>query len=585
MNRRIIAMLIACALLLALVPSAALADGVAKRTVYLTVATNSVPVVTPLDGTPAARLKMTVPYFDLALYGLEKFYRLEAESFANGGAYKEDGKLIEIPTVLHAFIYATERYYLGLDEDDCGKGALKPYMGVYDGYDCIEPAAEGSYTTLFGDTGSVSSWDGNAPMFAFGGSPTSGWVKGFWGLTENLMYGVNGMSAFMAQNKNASADYILLENGMEITVAHSDNWDFYNTGYYGALDHDSYSALVGQPMTVKVTGINYGLCMNMDGTPMEWVDLSNQYIMAIDANHKGTITSTPVFMGMTDGSGEATITFTQPGTYKIITLDEYYGDYNASGTSPAVATVYVKEAAVPATGMSLNATARAMGPGEVYKLEPTFTPEDATITSVTWTTSKADVVYVNTDGTLYGKGEGEATVTCTAVDNSGNTLTATCAVTCSANKPVHSVELTPSTLEMNVGDTYELGKGVVVKPDDANNKTFTFKSSDASIVSVGQFGKLTANAPGTATITVTTADGGYTDECVVTVTGGAAVVPGDLNGDGSVTVQDVQAMFAIALGGTAPEGFDEAFADVYGDDGVVTVQDVQYAFALALAGN
>ena len=191
------------------------------------------------------------------------------------------------------------------------------------------------------------------------------------------------------------------------------------------------------------------------------------------------------------------------------------------------------------------------------------------------------MVYVNSDGTLYARGEGEATVTCTATDSSGNTLTATCEVSCSANKPVYDVELAVHELEMEVGDTFELGEGLVIKPDDANNKTVTYKSSDTNVVIVRQNGKLEAVSAGEVTITVTTADGGYTDTCVVTVTGSAAV-PGDLSGDGIVGIDDTQAIFALALDGEVPEGFDASCADVSGD-GEVDLIDVQMALNLALA--
>jgi len=44
-----------------------------------------------------------------------------------------------------------------------------------------------------------------------------------------------------------------------------------------------------------------------------------------------------------------------------------------------------------------------------------------------------------------------------------------------------------------------------------------WSSSDTAIAAVDDSGKITAVAPGEATITVTTADGGFTAACVVTV--------------------------------------------------------------------
>ena len=63
-----------------------------------------------------------------------------------------------------------------------------------------------------------------------------------------------------------------------------------------------------------------------------------------------------------------------------------------------------------------------------------------------------------------------------------------------------------------------------VTPDDATNKAITWTSSNTSVATVAQTGKVTAKAAGTATITATTADGGFTATCDVTVTDGSSTV-------------------------------------------------------------
>lgn len=56
------------------------------------------------------------------------------------------------------------------------------------------------------------------------------------------------------------------------------------------------------------------------------------------------------------------------------------------------------------------------------------------------------------------------------------------------------------------------------EPDNATDKTVTWTSSDPAVATVDANGKVTAVAAGSATITATTADGGFTDTCEVTVT-------------------------------------------------------------------
>ena len=59
-----------------------------------------------------------------------------------------------------------------------------------------------------------------------------------------------------------------------------------------------------------------------------------------------------------------------------------------------------------------------------------------------------------------------------------------------------------------------------VTPDDATNKNVTWSSSDASVATVNANGLVSGIKAGTATITVTTDDGGFTASCEVTVVKG-----------------------------------------------------------------
>ena len=70
-------------------------------------------------------------------------------------------------------------------------------------------------------------------------------------------------------------------------------------------------------------------------------------------------------------------------------------------------------------------------------------------------------------------------------------------------------------LSMKVGATETLTP--VFTPTEPSEKTVTWTSSDETVATVEQNGKVTAVGLGTATITVLTKDGGYTDTCTVTV--------------------------------------------------------------------
>lgn len=78
------------------------------------------------------------------------------------------------------------------------------------------------------------------------------------------------------------------------------------------------------------------------------------------------------------------------------------------------------------------------------------------------------------------------------------------------------VGLAPSALALTVGQEAQLSATVV--PSGATNKSVTYSSSDTGTATVTSGGKVKGIAAGTATITVTTAVGSYTDTCAVTVT-------------------------------------------------------------------
>lgn len=86
--------------------------------------------------------------------------------------------------------------------------------------------------------------------------------------------------------------------------------------------------------------------------------------------------------------------------------------------------------------------------------------------------------------------------------------------------PVTAVTLEPEKIELAVGESEQLK--ATVKPDNATNVALTWTSSNAGVASVDENGKVTAQAPGTATITVQSQDDpAITDTCEVTVTGKA----------------------------------------------------------------
>lgn len=143
-------------------------------------------------------------------------------------------------------------------------------------------------------------------------------------------------------------------------------------------------------------------------------------------------------------------------------------------------------------------------------LTPSITPSNATVQTVAWSSSDGSVVSVSTDGTVRAVNPGSATVTVTT-DEGGHS--AGCDITVIAS--VTGVSLSSTTL--TVGEEYSETLDATISPSNATNSAVTWSSSNTSVATVSSGGVVTGVAAGTATVTVTSVDGSYTDTCTVTV--------------------------------------------------------------------
>jgi Bacterial surface proteins containing Ig-like domains len=190
--------------------------------------------------------------------------------------------------------------------------------------------------------------------------------------------------------------------------------------------------------------------------------------------------------------------------------------------------VTVTNPAVPVQSVSLDKTTLDLNVGENATLVATVLPENADDKTVTWTSSNTAVATVDATGKVTAVAAGEAVITVTTTDG-GKTATCTVTVTNPA-VPVQSVSLDKTTLDLNVGENATLVATVL--PENADDKTVTWSSSNTTVATVDATGKVTAVAAGEAVITVTTTDGSKTATCTVKVNDKEANHPGDPIGEG-----------------------------------------------------
>ena len=81
---------------------------------------------------------------------------------------------------------------------------------------------------------------------------------------------------------------------------------------------------------------------------------------------------------------------------------------------------------------------------------------------------------------------------------------------------VTSISINEHSVNLKQGETFQLI--ATVQPDNATNKKVIWSSSNETIASVSQDGLVTVNSAGEANITVTTEDGGFSTNAIVTVT-------------------------------------------------------------------
>ena len=84
-----------------------------------------------------------------------------------------------------------------------------------------------------------------------------------------------------------------------------------------------------------------------------------------------------------------------------------------------------------------------------------------------------------------------------------------------ATVPVTGVTVSPTSASVNAGLTTQLT--ATVAPSNASNQAVSWSSSNTSVATVSSTGLVTAVAPGTATVTVTTQDGNKTATAAITV--------------------------------------------------------------------
>jgi uncharacterized protein YjdB/lysophospholipase L1-like esterase len=166
---------------------------------------------------------------------------------------------------------------------------------------------------------------------------------------------------------------------------------------------------------------------------------------------------------------------------------------------------------IKSKSVSLDSKSLTLNDGTSATLTASIKPDNVSITSLNWRSTNKKVATVNENGVIKAVGPGTCKIVATTKDTGKK---AVCKVTV-VETPVKRVKLSRSTLTLAMNKTYKLKATTV--PSYATNQKMTWTTSNKKIVRVSKTGKIRAVAPGTATVTVISQDGGRKATCTVTV--------------------------------------------------------------------
>ena len=162
------------------------------------------------------------------------------------------------------------------------------------------------------------------------------------------------------------------------------------------------------------------------------------------------------------------------------------------------------------TGVTIEPSEAELLAGYLMQLTTTVLPENATNKNVIYSVDDESILSVDQNGKVAGLSAGTATVTVTTEDGG---FTASAEITVPAQ--VTGVRISPKSAFIGLGRTIQLTASIT--PSNAANKNLSWSVSDETIISVDGQGTVTGLSGGTATVTVTTEDGGFSDSAEITV--------------------------------------------------------------------
>ena len=252
------------------------------------------------------------------------------------------------------------------------------------------------------------------------------------------------------------------------------------------------------------------------------------YKSSTDFEEKATSKTWTISQG-TKGSWRVTVTenSTNAWIFRAGSTNKFgaYRTSNVSADKNEYYDIEIVPSAAPRYSSTLNCTTidvegvtlsecDTIAVGDKKTLVATVLPENATDKSVVWRSSNEAVATVDAvTGEITGISRGLATITVTTNDEN---YSDSCKLY--VRQPVEEISLDQVSISLKECDDNGVQLTATVLPEDADNQKVVWTSSDKDVALVSDDGTVFGYTPGTAIITATTVEGGFTAECTVTVT-------------------------------------------------------------------
>lgn len=160
--------------------------------------------------------------------------------------------------------------------------------------------------------------------------------------------------------------------------------------------------------------------------------------------------------------------------------------------------------------VSLNSTSIVLNRGSTFQSIATVLPSNATNKTVSWRSLQPSIATVSSTGLITAVGNGSTIITVSTQDGNKSA-----SIVVRTSTGVTGVSLNRTTLSLPRTATFNLIPNIL--PSNATTRTVSWSSTNSNIATVSSSGLVRGIAVGSATITVTTTDGGFIASCVITV--------------------------------------------------------------------